>query len=185
MPSELSRKELLDKIEKDASAYEENWKGCSRSVMRALCENMDLGNDETIIASAVLAGGGGLTMDTCGALSAGMMAIALAMGSKGATPKDPNDQEAFFRTLAAGNLFYISFLEEFGSSLCRHIQTRNLGKYYNIADPQQYKQAVAAGVYGKAAGIVGRATRLAAEFIIEQRENDWEEAQKASIYIKE
>lgn len=183
MSSELSRKELLDKIESDASEYEENWKGCSRSVMRSLCENMDLGNDEIIIASAVLAGGGGLSMDTCGALSAGMMAIALAMGRRGATAKDPSDHEAFFRTLAAGNLFYTRFLKEFGSSLCRHIQTRNLGKFYNIADPQQYRQAVSAGVYGKAAGIVGRAARLAAEFILEQKENDWEEAQKANIYF--
>lgn len=33
MIKELSREELLEKIERDASAYEERWKGCSRSVM--------------------------------------------------------------------------------------------------------------------------------------------------------
>lgn len=183
MAKELAKEELLDKIEKDAAHYEHNWKGCARSVMRALRENMDLGNEQTVVASSILCGGIGGVGENCGALTGGVMGISLAMGDRGATADNPDDEEAFFRTLAAGHLFWLKFIKEFGSSFCRHIQTNCVGELYNLTDRDQYKKVSAAGIYNKAPEIVGKAARMAAEFILEQREKDWEDAQKASIYF--
>lgn len=181
MTQELSRKELLDKIEKEAYDYEYNIHGCSRSTLLALQNNLNLGGgDKLALAAGPLSGGMGMMGEACGALTGSLMAIGLAMGLRGG--QDPNDREGFYRSLAAGKLFYQRFLEQEGSVLCRHLQARALGRYYPIMEPFGYKGVVEKNVYIKCATLVGRVARLATEFILEQREKDWADAQAENVY---
>ena len=165
----LSKEELLDKIEKVAQSYESNYHGCSRCVLLALQEHLDLGDDLTFQASTPFAGGVAMKGETCGALLGGLLAVGLATASK-----NIEDESALFGSLAASFRFYRRFEKEMGATLCRDIQKAKLGRYFNIADPNEYKEFKKAGGYVECSKVVGKASRLAAEFILELRERGQE-----------
>ena len=45
MPDNVSKEELLDRIEKEALDYEMDFHGCSRCVLKPLQDNLDLGDE--------------------------------------------------------------------------------------------------------------------------------------------
>jgi len=165
MVQELSREGLLDKIEETAHNYERDYHGCSRCTLLALQEHLNLGDDLTFQASTPFAGGIAFRGETCGALLGGLFAIGLATASK-----EIEDEEALFRSLAAGFRFCRRFEKEMGTTLCRDILKARLGRYFNLADPNEYEEAKKAGIYDVCPKVVGKASRLAAEFILELRE---------------
>ena len=181
--TELSRAELLDRIQKDAYDNECTIGGCSRSTLLALQRNLNLGGgDKLALASAPLSGGVGLMGEVCGTLTGSLMAIGLAMGPYGG--EDLNEPVGFYRSLAAGKLFYQRFLEQEGSVLCRHLQSRILGRYYPIMEPAGYQGIIDRDVYPKCAELVGRVARLAAEFILEQQDKQWADAEAENVYSR-
>jgi len=161
----LSKEELLDKIEEAARSYESKYHGCSRCVLLALQENLNLGDELTFQASTPFASGIAMKGETCGALLGGLLAVGLATASK-----NIEDESALSGSLAAGFRFYRRFEKEMGATLCRDIQKAKLGRYFNIADINEYKEFKEAGGYVECPKVVGKASRLAAEFILELRE---------------
>ena len=113
--------------------------------------------------------------EVCGAVTGSLMAIGMAMGTRGG--EDMTDPDGQYRAVAAGKIFYQKVLEQEGSTLCRHLQARALGFYLPIADPSVYPRLVEAGVYPKCSAIAGRIARLGAEFILDQLEKDWADAE--------
>jgi C_GCAxxG_C_C family probable redox protein len=181
MAQDLSKTELLAKIEKDAYDYEFNYHGCSRSALCSLQHNLDLGGDDKVIAAASpLSGGVGLMGEVCGAITGSLMAIGMAMGKWGG--QDLTNAEGLYRSLGAAKIFYQKVLEQEGSVLCRHLQARALGRYIPIMEPTMYPKLVEVNVYPKCAGLVGRVARLAAEFILEQQAKEWADAEAESLY---
>ena len=57
MSQELSKEELLDKIERVAQQYELGYRGCARCTLLTLQENLKLGDDLTVKAATPLAVG--------------------------------------------------------------------------------------------------------------------------------
>jgi len=165
MAPEFSKEELLNKIEQAAHDYERDYHGCSRCTFRALQENLNLGDSSTLLASTPLAGGIAFQGDTCGALLGGLLAIGIATAS-------PNmeDEEALKNTMANGYFYFRRFIREIGSSRCRDIQTVRLGRSFNLLDPQDYERSKEAGAYRECPKVVGKAARIAANFILELRE---------------
>ncbi len=114
MAQELSGTGLLDKIEKDAYDYEFNYHGCSRSALRSLQDNLNLGGDDKLIAAASpLSGGIGLMGEVCGAITGSIMAIGMAMGKRGG--QDLTNAEGVYRSVAAAKIFYQSRRPRSGS----------------------------------------------------------------------
>ena len=165
MVQELSKEELLNKIEKTAHDYERDYHGCSRCTLRALQEHLNLGDDSTLLASTPLAGGIAFQGDTCGALIGGLLAVGLATAS-------PNmeDEDALIKTMSNGYFYLRRFIREIGSSRCRDIQTVMLGRSFNMLDPEESKRADEAGIHRECPKVVGKAARIAANFILEARE---------------
>jgi len=167
MTQELSKEELLDKIERTAQKYEEKYYGCARCTLLALQENLNLGDDLTFQASTPLSAGIAWRGETCGALLGGLLAIGLVTASK-----KIEDEPAFFDPMAEGFRLFRRFEKALGSSLCRDIQKAKFGRSFNLADPKEFEEFENAG--GHAADgcpqVVGKAARLAAEFIMELRE---------------
>ena len=161
----LSKEELLDKIEQTAHDYERDYHGCSRCTLRALQEHLNLGDGSTFLASTPLAGGIAFQGDTCGALLGGLLAVGLATAS-------PNieDEAALMSTMASGYFYLRRFIREIGSSRCRDIQTVRLGRSFNMLDPEEYERSKEAGAYRECPKVVGKAARIAANFILELRE---------------
>jgi C_GCAxxG_C_C family probable redox protein len=166
MSETISRDQLLDKIEKAAHDYEREYHGCSRSVLKALQEHLELGGDENSVKAATpLAGGTAMRGETCGAVLGGMLAVGMETASD-----DMADEGALIKSLAAGFRLAKRVEKEFGTISCREIQTGRLGRYYNFADPKQYKDFIEAGGYRECPKVSGKIARIAAEIILYNRE---------------
>lgn len=164
-----SRAEVLDRIEKMAYRYERDYHGCSRCSLRAIQEQLGLPDGAVFRAAAPLAGGIGLSGNTCGALLGCLLAVGLATADE-----DFENTGAFQNSIAAGYRCFRRLEEEFGKTTCRELQTERLGRYYDMTDRDQYEGFKNAGGYDKCSEIVARSSRVAAEFILEQ----WKRAGK-------
>jgi C_GCAxxG_C_C family probable redox protein len=165
MPDNKSREELLDKIEKESHDYEKDFHGCSRCVLKPLQDNLDLGDEASLKASTTLAAGVAMRGETCGALLGGLLAVGIATASE-----DFKDVDALTNSLAAGFRLARKIEKEFGTTNCTKIQTDRLGRFYSLADPEQYKAFIEAGGYTECPKVVGKIARMTAEFILDHRE---------------
>ena len=164
MAQELSREELLDKIERTAHDYEVKYHGCSRCVMKSLLEHLKLGDGSAFKAATPLAAGIAMKGETCGALIGGIMAVGLALA------KEDIEDENWMEPLGAAYRLWRRFEKEVGSTSCREIQTERFGRFYNIADLKEYEEFQKVGGYVECPKVVGKAARLAAQMILEQTE---------------
>ena len=165
MTDKQSRDELLDKIEKAAHDYERDFHGCSRCVLKPLQDHLDLGNDASLKASTPLAAGVAMRGETCGALLGGLLAVGIVTASE-----ELKDVNALTNSLAAGFRLARNFEKEFGTTNCTKIQTDKLGRFYSLADPEQYKAFIEAGGYRECPKVVGKTARMTAEFILDDRD---------------
>jgi C_GCAxxG_C_C family probable redox protein len=170
MPDNISREELLDKIEREAQAYESDFHGCSRCVLKPLQDNLDVGNEVSLRASTPLAAGVAMRGETCGALLGGLLAVGIVTAED-----DLEDVNALTNSLAAGFRLAKTVEKEFGTTNCTEIQANKLGRFYSLADPEQYKAFIEAGGYRECPKVVGKIARLTAEFILAYRDKKGKE----------
>ncbi len=161
----MSRDELLNKIQQSAYFYEKTYHGCSRCVLKAIQDHLDLGNGATLRASTPLAAGVTMRGETCGALLGGLLAVGIATAQE-----DLEDADALTRSLASGFRFVKKVEKELGSTNCTRIQEDRFGRFYNIADPQEYESFKEAGGYEVCSEVAGKIARIAAEHILDYRE---------------
>ena len=157
-----SRNELLNRIEKTAHNYTKEFRGSSRCVLKALQDHLDLGDGLIIKASTPLAGGVAMRGETCGALIGGLLAVGIITAKE-----DFKDSNALNNSLAAGFRLARKVEKEFGTTNCTKIQTDRLGRFYSLADPEQYKAFIEAGGYVECPKVVGKIARITAEFILD------------------
>ena len=165
MSDHESRKELLDRIETQAHDLERDVHGCSRCVLKALQDTLDLGDDATLKASTPLAAGVALRGETCGALLGGLLAVGMATASV-----DLEDADTLRDSLMVGYGLTDSVEKEFGTTNCTKIQTDKLGKFHFLADPEQYEAFIKAGGYVECSKVAGKIARMAAECILDLRD---------------
>jgi C_GCAxxG_C_C family probable redox protein len=162
MPEKASREELLNKIEKTAHDYEKEFHGCSRCVFKALQDHLNIRDGATLRASTPLAAGVAMRGETCGALIGGLLAVGIITAQE-----DLKDSNALNNSLAAGFRLARKVEKEFGTTNCTTIQTERLGRFYSLADPEQYKAFIEAGGYVECPKVVGKIARMTAEFIMD------------------
>jgi len=165
MQKKNSRDELLNTIEKTAHDYEKSFHGCSRCVFKALQDHLDLGDGPSLKASTPLAAGVAMRGETCGALLGGLLAVGIVTAKE-----DLKDSDALNNTLAAGFRLARKVEKEFGTTNCTTIQSERLGRFYSLADPEQYKAFIEAGGYEECPKVVGKIARMTAEFILDYLE---------------
>ena len=165
MLEKTSREELLNQVEEAAHHYENEFHGCARCVLKALQDHFDLGDGATFKASTPLAAGVAMRGETCGALLGGLLAIGMVTATE-----EIEDSDALTNSLAAGFRLARKFEKEFGTTNCVKIQTDRLGKFYNIADPEQYNAFIEAGGYTECPKVVATTARMTAEFILDYQE---------------
>ena len=171
MAKELSQEELLGKIEEAASRCEREVHGCGRCTLAALTEYFELGDKASVdlLLKAVLPLSGGIaqTRNTCAAMLGGLMAIGMAFfHGKLEDAKIEDIMEA----MALGRKYYRRFEQEIGHARCFDIRETGIGRGFDTADPEEYQKFVQAGGYELCSSIVGKAARLAAEYIVEIRQ---------------
>ena len=172
MTNSGDREELLSRIEKEAHDHEKGVHGCSRCVLKPLQDHLHIGDSLSLKASTPLAAGVAMRGETCGAFLGGLLAIGMVTASE-----DFKDTNALINSLASGFRFARKMEKEFGTTNCTKIQTEQLGRFYSLADPEQYEAFINAGGYDKCSIVCGKIARMAGDFILDYREKM---AQKSS-----
>jgi len=105
--------------------------------------------------------------ETCGAVIGSLMALGLVFGRE-----HVEDSATWQASLVPARTFCARFEKELGSTQCGDLLEKHFGKRYNLADPFERAQFIAArpGPTEVCGGIVTTAVRLAAEVIFETRD---------------
>lgn len=151
--------------------YEKRYLGCSQCAMAALQDALGIRNDDIFKASTTLAGGGCGTGDgSCGAYVACLMVLSSLEGRERDKFDDFSKIAPDARAFRLAREFRDKFIQEYGSVICRNIQTKVLGRPYYIVDPDDWNKFEAAGGHGdKGCPVtVGKAAQWMAELILEE-----------------
>ena len=168
MNVDVSRQQLLDRVEQDAMCLQRDLHACARCTLLAVGRNLHLADEtclEVSLKTAIpLSGGIAGVRKQCGGLIGGIMAIGLGMVKYDARTSNP---EARKPVMAASKQFYRWFEREFGNSDCYDIRDIHLGRFFDPADSEEMKKYEAAGGLELCARAVGKAARKAAEIILD------------------
>jgi C_GCAxxG_C_C family probable redox protein len=152
--------------------YEKAYKGCSQCAMAALQDALGIRNDDIFKAATGLAGGGGGTLDgSCGAYVGCILVLGSLLGRERDKFDDFESIAPDSRTFELIRKFRDKYIQEYGSVVCRNIQTKVLGRPYYIIDPDEFEKFEAAGGHSDngCPAVVGKAARWMAELILEEK----------------
>jgi C_GCAxxG_C_C family probable redox protein len=149
--------------------YEKTYRGCGQCTIAALQDALGIRNDDIFKAATGLAGGGGSAIDgSCGSYAGAILVLGLLFGRE--RDKIDDFEGAGLPNLELVRKFHDKYIQEYGSVVCRNIQTKVLGRPYYISDPDELKKFEDAGGHGDngCPEVVGKAARWMAELILEQ-----------------
>jgi C_GCAxxG_C_C family probable redox protein len=165
---------VLNKAFESGKRHEIKGGGCPQSTIAGIFEALGIENDDVFKAATGLADGVGLTGDGhCGALSGGVMAISYLFGRES---KDRDDMMKQIRALALSKKLHDQFVEKYSTCRCADIQTRLIGRFYNLYDPKEMEEASKVGMMDKCSTLVGEVARMATRIILQKRESLKEKA---------
>ncbi len=164
MQNEISRKDILKRLEQKAGDYEELFGSCAQGTLLALQEEFLIGNAETLKAATAMPGIA-LRGETCGAVMGAIMALGIAFGRE-----KHDDLEAVRRTTKAARDVCRRFEKEFGSCNCWDVQHRLYGRSFDLTDPNDQKEFINSDAAKKCRIPVEKAVRFAGELILDARE---------------
>jgi len=174
MAKEVSKEEILDRVERRAAAYEKQYHGCSQCALLALQQELDLpGGSAALKAAGFMSGGTARMGSMCGVLNSAILALGLAAGRE--RIEDPlygeeiDEASGQPKRVEFARKLYQRFVQQEGAWMCRDLQTRLLGRSYDLHDPKQYEEFQKAGGYETCSQLVGRGARLGAEIILEMK----------------
>ena len=168
---------VLNKAFESGKRHEMQSSGCPQCTIAGIFEALGIENDDVFKAATGFADGVGLTGDGhCGALSGGVMAISYLFGREG---KDSGDMMKQVPALMLSKKLHDQFIEKYGTCRCADIQTKFVGRFFNLYDPKEMEAAYKAGMVDKCSTLVGEVARMATKIILEKRESLKEKAAQA------
>jgi C_GCAxxG_C_C family probable redox protein len=168
MEQEGRKKELLEKAYKLGFEYEKTYKGCSQCVIAAIQDTLGIRDDTVFKAGTGLAGGGGLTgIGACGGYAGGVMVLSQLLGRERSRFDDP--ERIRFKSFELAKQLADEFIREFGSIICRDVQTKIFGRPYYLRDPEEFNKFEEAGGHDdKCTDVVGKAAQMAVKIILDE-----------------
>lgn len=161
-----SREKILDIVAKSAYNYDRAYEGCSRSVLAALIEHLQLsdckGAKEAIKASTALSAGVARMGETCGALIGGMMGIGLVVGSE-----KLEDHQAYETTMEYSNKLCDQFKEHYGTTTCFELQEKIFGRRFDFKNSKDSEEWYKMDGLDKCPRVCAITARLAANIILD------------------
>ncbi|HEY82501.1 MAG TPA: C_GCAxxG_C_C family protein [Dehalococcoidia bacterium] len=157
--------EAAEKAYELGKHYEKTYRGCSQCVIAALQDTFDIRDDAIFKAATGLAGGGSMATDgSCGAYVGAIMVLGYLLGRERDNFSDPEGIR--FRTHELARKFHERYIDQYGSVVCRDIQTKVMGRPYYLCDPEEYQKFHNAGAHDvHCPEVVGKAARWMAEII--------------------
>jgi len=161
------KEKILDEVEKRAYRYEATYGGCSQCVVAAIREVVGLIDDSVFKAATGLAGGIGLSGSACGALTGAVLALSMARGREYDNFADP--ERTRFESFKLAHKLAERYEKEYGSLICKDVQTKLMGRSFNLLIPEEYQAFLAAGGHDdKYPAVVGKTARMAVELLFEE-----------------
>ena len=162
------KQQMMDRAYELAFQYEATHGCCPQCVLAAIDDVLHIGGDEVFKASHGLAGGGALSgKGTCGALIGAMLAV----GARHGRGRADFASDSYMHSFALAKRVYDAFVDEFGSPICAEIQTKIMGRAYDLWDHKDFKAFLADGGHeDKCTNVAGTAARIAAEVLLEAEE---------------
>lgn len=147
-------------------SFERDYGSCGQCVFAAVNEILGNGSEEIFKAIDAFAGGLGRCGDgTCGALSGGVAAISCRYGREDFQDPASNDRE---RCMTLAKRLHDTFLEEYGSILCKDVQKKIMGRSYRLCDAKEREEFVAAGGHtDKCPAVVGNTAKWTVNLLTE------------------
>jgi C_GCAxxG_C_C family probable redox protein len=160
--------EKAEKAHELGKHYEKTYRGCSQCVIAALQDVFDRRNDDIFKSATGLAGGSAMSSEgSCGAYVGAIMFLGAVVGRERDSFADPEGVR--FKTHQMAGKLRRRFIDEYGSFICRNIQTKVMGRYYYLADPDEYQKFHDAGAHDiHCPEVVGKAARWMTEIIEEE-----------------
>jgi C_GCAxxG_C_C family probable redox protein len=137
---------------------------CSRCTFSAIMETVGLQSDDISRAATGFFGGiGDLGVNSCGAFTAGVMALSYKFGHE-----RYNWYGDFGLLKALIKKLYNRFIDEYGSNVCRDIQRKVLGRSYDLWDSKDMElfHNASPSLY-ECSKIVGNAAGWTVQLILE------------------
>jgi len=144
--------------------YEKEYHACSQSIVGAFVETIGIDKNCFLSASGLAAGIGLTTEGQCGAYIGGAMVIGNLFGRH-----FDNKQEIEKVRYCSGLVRELRgrFIKEYGTTVCKEIQTKVFGRSYNLLDPEGFQSFEEAGAHvDKCPNVVGKAARWVGEILL-------------------
>lgn len=161
----VAKQELLKQVYDLAYEYERSNGCCAQCVLAAVQDVTGVGDDPLFKASHTLSAGGALTTQgTCGALAGALLAVGAMHGrSREDFARGPKED-----SFELAKQVYDAFVGEFGSPVCADVQSKIMGRSYDMWDRQDFKAFLEAGGHeDKCPHVVGMAARIAADLLFD------------------
>jgi C_GCAxxG_C_C family probable redox protein len=152
-----------------AKNYEKNYKGCAQCTVAGLQDALGDRKDDVLEAATSLGGGCMRTAEgSCGAYVGCLMVLGTLYGRK---RDELNNRQKVLDNADIALKLRRKFIEEYGSVICSDIQNRIFGRYFYMADPEEFQKFEAAGGHGDkgAPEVVGKAARWMVEILEEAK----------------
>ena len=167
---EKSTEEISSSAFENAKQHELKSGNCPQCTIAGIFEALYIENDDVFRAATGLADGVGLTGDGhCGALSGGTIAISYLFGRR---KEDFGDVLKQLKACRLSKKLHDQFVEKYGTCRCVDIQNKFFGRFFNLYDPAEFKEATKAGMPEKCSTLVGEVARMATQIILEERERE-------------
>jgi len=141
---------------------------CSQTSLAGLFEALEISSPEVFKAATGLAGGGALFGDAgCGAYDGGLLVLGMLKGR--ALDNFVTEETNRFKCFEVGRALHKKFIAEYGTVICRDIETKIMGRPFFLSDKDDYGKADELGAHAWVSPtVVGNACRWAVEVIFEE-----------------
>ena len=164
MDSDKEKK--MEKAYQSGFKYERDYGSCPQCTFAAVREILGKESKEIFKAIDGLAGGLGRTTNgTCGALTGGVAAISQRYGRE----DFPNLGQRE-KCMALTKKLHDRFMEEYGSVICKDVQTKIMGRSYDFWNPKEREEFDKAGGHTeKCPDVVGKAAKWTVEILMDEQ----------------
>ena len=163
----VSNDALAQKAYETGYSYEGKYGACSQCTLLAIMDALGERNDDVFRASFGFAGGIGSLSMTCGALSAGIMAISFAHGRNLEDLTTQTEEEKRYCMQMVRDLVKI-YMDEYGTITCAYVHQKLFGRSFDQWDEDEFREFLRLGGHvDKCTSVVGNVAKWTVEILAE------------------
>jgi C_GCAxxG_C_C family probable redox protein len=152
--------------------YEGKYGACSQCTILAVMDARGKRDPQTFKAAFGFAGGIGSLSETCGALSAGIMAISLEHGRALENLTTQTEEERRECMQMVRDL-YARYVDHYGTTKCAEVHKQIFGRSFNQWDKEEFDEFLRLGGHvDKCTNVVGNVARWTVEILEENQTSE-------------